>query len=772
MSVKRLRLEIRGLVQGVGFRPFVYRLAREMGLKGWVLNDGRGVRMEVEGAGPDLASFEARVERELPQPASIRSIRRSWLEPLGDPEFEIRDSALGGDKTALVLPDLATCPDCLREIFDPSNRRFRYPFTNCTHCGPRFSIIESLPYDRPRTSMKDFRMCPECRAEYDDPRDRRFHAQPNACPACGPRLELWDASGKALAGRDEALRRAAEALRRGSIVAVKGLGGFHLMADARNGEALSLLRARKRREEKPFALMVPDLASAARLCRVSAAEAALLKSRQAPIVLLGRRGDAGDLASSVAPGNPDLGLMLPSNPLHHLLMAELGFPVVATSGNLSDEPICTDEGEALRRLGGIADLFLAHDRPVVRPVDDSVARVVMEVPTLLRRARGFAPLPVPLGAPAPRVLALGGHLKGAVALALEGEAFVSQHLGDLETPQAFDAFTAASEDLRAFYGATPDLLACDAHPDYLYTQHARELGRRLGIEVREVQHHVAHAASCMADNGIQAPCLGVAWDGSGWGPDGTVWGGEFLAFKPGSVARVACLRRFPLPGGAQAVREPRRSALGLLWEMFGPDPDSWPDVASLRAFQERELGLLRHALDKGLNTPLTSSAGRLFDAASSLLGLRQVNRFEGQAAMDLGFAVPGDPSNRSAASYPFAAVARRNPGIVLDWGPMMLCVLNSLAQGSSVAEVATRFHNTLVEMILSVARRVGMVRVALSGGCFQNPYLLERAVGRLKEEGFHPYWQRQVPCNDGGIALGQVEALARGWTLRAEETGI
>jgi len=582
MNCERLKIVVRGAVQGVGFRPFVYRLAAELKLKGSVSNSAQGVFIEVEGAHDCLQRFRSRLEKERPPRAVIQSLESSFLDAVGYGRFEIRETETGGAKTALILPDIAPCQDCLKEIFDTKNRRFRYPFTNCTNCGPRFSIIEALPYDRANTSMKKFAMCTECDREYNDPLDRRFHAQPNACPRCGPQLQLWDENGAILSEGDDALLLSADAIRAGKIVALKGIGGFQLIVDARDEQTVSRLRERKHREEKPFALMCASLKTVCGICQVSELAERLLVSPESPIVLLsaipnhlptgppiGRThlatsSDKSEIAQSVAPRNPNLGVMLPSTPLHHLLMHELDFPVVATSGNLSDEPICIDEQEALERLRGIADIFLVHNRPIVRHVDDSITRIMCGRELVLRRARGFAPLPIAVksGQPNPlsTILSVGAHLKNTVALKIENNVFVSQHIGDLETEQAFGAFQRAAADLARLYDAKIDFVACDMHPEYLSTKYASELS----APKTEVQHHWAHVAACMAENEMHAPALGVAWDGTGYGLDGTIWGGEFLlAGNHGSFERVAHLRQFRLPGGDQAVKEPHRSALGV-----------------------------------------------------------------------------------------------------------------------------------------------------------------------------------------------------------------
>jgi hydrogenase maturation protein HypF len=603
---ERVRVDIRGAVQGVGFRPFVYRLAQDLRLAGWVANSPQGVVIEWEGDGAAVEEALTRVVRDRPQHAVIHSLEPTWLDPAPYRDFEIRTSESGGEPSALVLPDLATCPDCLADIFDPANRRYRYPFTNCTNCGPRFTIIERLPYDRAHTSMRRFEMCPTCRREYDDPLNRRFHAQPNACPACGPRLTLWDGTGRSIATEDRALGAAVGALRAGLIVAVKGLGGFQLIVDAANGRAVARLRRLKRREEKPFAVMYPSLGDIARDTVLSEAEERLLASAVAPIVLVSRRRDiSARLACEVAPNNPYLGAMVPYTPLHHLLLADFGAPVVATSGNLSEEPICIDEWEALDRLHAIADYFLVHDRPIVRHADDSIVRIVLGRELVMRRARGYAPLPIRIPQTVPPMIAVGGHLKNTVAIATGTNVFLTQHIGDLESAQSIDAFRATLASVQALYRVTPELVAADEHPDYVSTKHALTLG----VPVVRVQHHVAHVASCMAENDVQGPVLGVAWDGTGYGDDGTIWGGEFLWVSGGSYKRFAALRPFPLPGGDRAIREPRRSALGLLHAVLG---DALGQTSLLAdAFAPHERRLLLSALSRGVNCPVTTSAGRL-----------------------------------------------------------------------------------------------------------------------------------------------------------------
>ncbi|MEI7633637.1 MAG: carbamoyltransferase HypF [bacterium] len=809
---RRLRVVIRGAVQGVGFRPFVYRLAAELKLAGWVSNTSAGVFIEVEGDHERQREFLLRLELERPPRAFIQSLESSWLAPAGFSGFEIRESDSAGEKSVLVMADIATCTDCLREIFNPADRRHLYPFTNCTNCGPRFSIIQSLPYDRPNTTMRLFAMCPACRAEYDNPLDRRFHAQPNACPVCGPHLELWpNPIDPQLGIRNPELwdmppiDTAAEALRRGLIAAVKGLGGFHLMTDARNDGAVRRLRERKQREEKPFAVMFPGMDAVRGQCDVSEMEARLLASPESPIVLLKRvrdrrsRAQRDSLSSSLAPGNPYLGVMLPYTPLHHILMRMLGFPVVATSGNLSDEAICTDEQEAFERLSGIADVFLVHNRPIARHVDDSVARVILGRELVMRRARGYAPLPLPMqflggtgevggiNDPARNVLAVGGHLKNTISAAIGGNIFISQHIGDLDTAQSYEAFRRVIDSFRILYEFTPAVAACDAHPDYMSTQYARALD----LPVISVQHHYAHVAACMAENEIDGPVLGVSWDGTGYGLDGTIWGGEFIIVPSHSefnihnpeFRRFASLRPFPLPGGDKAVREPRRAALGVLYAIFGDELFDAPRrtrLAPLDAFSADELSALRRALERRMNAPLTSSAGRLFDAIASLASLRQYSNFEGQAAMELEFLTSN--ATGTAEHYPFEIrepdriVAERHtlhltdrahrfaPEFIVDWQPLIRTILDELDNGVSFVELSVKFHVSLVEMLLSVAEKSGQKRIVLTGGCFQNRFLTEQAVLRLDAAGFEPYWHQRIPPNDGCISAGQAAVVL--WNSR------
>ncbi len=752
----RLRLLIQGAVQGVGFRPFVYRLAKEMHLTGSVQNGQEGVIVEAEGAVETLLRFEVRLNNENPAASSIESCSSDLLLPRGYERFDIMSTNPAGNARTLVLPDLATCPDCLADILDPDNRRYRYPFTNCTNCGPRYSIIEATPYDRCQTSMKKFCMCKRCLDEYEDPGDRRFHAQPNACPDCGPHLVLRDRDGALIAEHDGALRRAARCIGAGDIVALQGIGGYQLLVDASREDAVCRLRHRKHRPWKPLALLVKNLAIAHDWCHVSPSEEKLMSSAACPIVLLRRRLGGNPeirIAASVAPGNPWLGVMLPCSPLHHLLVRELCVPVVCTSGNRSDEPICIDPAEAFDRLDGIADVFLSHDRPIIRAVDDSVVRVFDKHEQLLRRSRGYAPIPAASAGGDSTILAVGGHQKNTVCLARKQHLFASQHIGDLTTPEAVEGFKRAVTDMTHLMDAEPDVVVCDLHPDYTSTRYAEGWSK----PILRVQHHHAHVVSCMADNGCDEEVLGICWDGSGYGPDDTIWGGEFLRATAGAFERVAHLRQFPLPGGEKSIEEPRRSALGLLYEHFGSKLWSMTSLDLARQFSPSEWRALRSMLEQQTCCPMTSSCGRLFDAVSSLIDLRQTQSCQGQAAMELEFA-----STLLASEEPYrfelqrqAEAALRDGPMILDWGEMVDGLMQDIASHCSARKMAARFHHTLAEMAVQVAHWVGLNTVALTGGCFQNELLTRLCVEKLEVDGFTVLLHHQVPANDGGIAVGQ-----------------
>jgi hydrogenase maturation protein HypF len=738
----------------------VYRLAQELRLTGWVQNDAQGVRLEVEGAPEALHAFGVRLRGELPPRASLEEIRETRCAPEGDSVFEIHTSAAGGPATAVVLADTAPCAACLHEMAEPRDRRYRYPFINCTNCGPRFTIVTALPYDRPHTTMNGFDMCGACRAEYEDPLDRRFHAQPIACPACGPTVRLFDADDVTRARGEDALAPTAELVRGGGILAFKGVGGFLLLCDAASDEAVRRLRARKARESKPLAVLVADVAAARALGEVSPEAATLLSSAEAPIVLLPRRAGA-PLADAVAPGVATIGVMLPSSPLHTLLLEAIGRPVVATSGNRSDEPICTDDGEARVRLSGIADRFLGHDRPIARHVDDSVETTVGSVRLPVRRARGRAPLPIRLAAAVPPILAVGGHLKNTIALGFGERVFLSQHIGDLDTVEARAAFEAVIGDFLAMYPVTPTVLAHDLHPDYASTRWVDGLRNSsaarwqalAGVPRVAVQHHHAHLAACLAENGHAGPALGAVWDGTGHGGDGTTWGGEFLRGDARGVRRVAHLRPFSLPGGDAAVHEPRRVAVALLWEARG---EAALGALPAGTFTRAEGRVLRRMLETGFQAPRTTSMGRLFDGVAALLGIAAYASHEGQAAM----ALEAHCDDAVGEAYALPLVADGDGTLVLDWQPLLEELLADRDRGTDARRLAARFHDTLVEALVAVAQHVAEPVVALSGGCFLNRRLLARALQRLDEEGFRVLRHQEVPPGDGGISLGQVAVAA------------
>jgi len=760
---QRLRLEIAGAVQGVGFRPLVCRLARQAGLAGHVRNTPAGVTIEVEGAGEALELFLDRLKHETRPPAEIHQFDVTPCNATGESEFAVVPSSAAGARSAVVLPDLATCDECRDEIFDAANRRYRYAFTACTRCGPRYSIIEAPPYDRARTAMRQFPMCAACRAEYDDPASRRFHAEINACPDCGPQLVLRSVDGAELAAGSEALDRAARALRGGRIVALKGLGGFQLLADARNQAAVDKLRRRKNRPSKPLAIMVRSLVAARALAEISPQEEELLLSPAAPIVLLRASVDSQPaLASGIAPANPDIGIMLPATPLHHLLMAELEFPIVATSGNVSGEPLAASDAEAFARLAGIADLFLTHDRPILHRVDDSIVRVIAAEACVIRNARGLAPLMLADPEQASPLMALGGHLKSSIALTRgDGQIVLGAHIGDLDSVPAREVFGQSLETTARLFGVDGASLACDTHPDY----HSTRIAAAGGPPVAKAPHHLAHVLAGMIDNALSPPLLGVAWDGAGLGTDGALWGGEFLAVGRESWRRLASFEAFPLPGGERAMREPRRAALGALYAIHGGALWDRDDLLGLCALAEDERKILPGMLAHGVNSPPTSSVGRLFDAVAALLGLCRMSSFEGEAAMAVEFA-----ARRATvrAALPPPEIVPDSWPLTIDWRSMLDALATASLRGVPADAVAAGFHDWLARAILLAAREAGIDQIVLSGGCFQNSLLTDLAMRYLREGGFRPYNHRRVPPNDGGLAAGQVAFVARALT---EETG-
>ena len=754
----RRRLRVRGVVQGVGFRPFVWELAHRHGLAGTVCNTSGSVLIEVEGAASVVAAFAAELRAHPPRLARITAVEDSEVALRGEDGFRIVESLTVEGEYQPVSPDAATCVECLAEILDPAQRRHRYPFTNCTACGPRFTIIEGLPYDRPRTTMRDFPMCDACRAEYDDPADRRFHAQPVACADCGPRLWLAGANGAEVEG--DAISLAAAALCAGEVVALKGLGGFQLACDATDAAAVARLRERKRRPAKPFAVMVTDLAAAQELCVVGGAEAAILEGSARPVLLLRRRADSSAIAGEVAPRVAGLGLMLPYTPLHHLLLREVGRPLVMTSGNVTEEPIAKDNGEALERLRGIADRFLLHDRGIAARYDDSVSRVVAGEERLVRRARGHCPLPAPLAGVHTEVLALGAHLKNTFCVLRGGDAFVGPHIGDLDHPLTLRHQEESLSGCLRLLGARPEVVACDLHPDYASTALAERRAAEwsLGEPVR-VQHHHAHVASVMAEHGLRGRLLGVAFDGVGHGTDGGIWGGEFLVCDEAHFHRAGHLLAVRQPGGDLCAREGWRMAAAYLCAagLAGETPPPWlgedgPDTRRWR--------LVVRVAASPTAAPLSTSAGRLFDAVASLLGVAHHSSFEAEAAMRLEALATGiDPA--SAGAYP---VGMEGEPLRVDTLGLIRALVADRLAGVPAALLAARFHETVAQLVAGACRRLaadsGLGRVALSGGVFQNAVLLERSVSLLRDSGLEVYANRMVPANDGGISLGQALVAA------------
>ena len=757
-EARRVRVRVEGTVQGVGFRPFVFRLAAELGLAGSVANDERGVVAEVEGPPGAVAAFLERLGPEAPPLARVERVAAEERPAAGTAGFTIAPSARRGTADALVSPDSATCADCLAELFDPADRRHRYPFVNCTNCGPRFTIVTGVPYDRPATTMAGFAMCAACRAEYADPADRRFHAQPNACPDCGPRARLVGEDGAV-----DAVAAAAERLAAGAIVAVKGLGGYHLACRADDEAAVARLRARKHREDKPFALLAADVAAAAALVELGPEETALLAARERPIVLAPRRPGAA-VAAAVAPGARELGVMLPYSPLHHLLAADCERPLVLTSGNVSDEPIAYRDADARERLAPIADAFLVHDRPIHMRTDDSVARVVSlgggrRRPLLLRRSRGYVPGSVGLPVRAARpLLACGAELKAAFCVARGGRAWVSHHIGDLGGYETLRSYTEGVEHFERLFAVVPEVVAHDLHPDYASTRYALE---REGVELLAVQHHHAHLAACLAEHGERGPAVGAIFDGAGLGSDGTVWGGELLVGGLDGFERAGHLWPVRLPGGDRAAREPWRMACAWLLGAAGDAGPAPPDALAGGVDADRWQAVARLARS-GLASPVTTSAGRLFDAVAALCGLRAEVTYEGQAAVELEAAC--DPAE--TAGYPLPAVAGDGP-LRLDARRTVLAAAADLAAGLPVATVAARFHNGLATgtaaACVALAREHGLDTVVLSGGVFQNRRLLEATARAVGDGGLRVLVPERLPPNDGGIAYGQAAiAAARG----------
>jgi len=750
----RIRVEIEGIVQGVGFRPFIFRLAARHVITGWVRNTPGGVLLEAEGAEPKVDEFLRNISLELPPLASITSIRSSNIEPENSDTFAILASS-GGANSAQISPDCDVCEDCLRELFDPDDRRYLYPFINCTNCGPRYSIITGIPYDRQFTTMDSFPMCPDCRAEYENPLHRRFHAQPNACPVCGPQISLVDRSGRAAEAGGENkqnayLRQAIALLKDGGILAVKGIGGYHLAVDACNDAAVGELRRRKNRDEKPFALMVPDIAQVEMIACCSGVERRLLQGPERPIVLLPKKEGNG-ISPRVAPANGYFGIMLPSTPLQYLLLRNNFTALVMTSGNISDEPILYRDSEARECLADIADLFLTHNREIHTRSDDSVIRVFMGNPLFFRRSRGYVPRTIRLPETLPSVLAVGGELKTAVCLTRGDQAIISQHIGDLKNSAILRSLEETIGHLERILDIRPEVIAHDLHPDYLSSAFAVD---QSGLPRVAVQHHHAHMASCMAENDMSGPAIGVILDGTGYGLDGTIWGGEFLVGDYLEFRRYGHFRTVAMPGGDAAIREPLRMALAYLNDLGETDLSAsrFPCLAGL---PEQNRRLLLRMVERGINAPLTSSCGRLFDAVAAILDVRSRVSYEGQAAIELEALAEQVETDRE---YPFA-LEQGTDGVILDMRPALLELLGDLDEGKPVPFIARRFHNTVATAIAAMCESIrsanALDRVVLSGGVFQNKLLAEGTHVRLVEKGFQVYTHRLAPPNDGGLALGQ-----------------
>jgi hydrogenase maturation protein HypF len=745
--MKRIEIRITGIVQGIGFRPFIYNLARSHSILGWVLNNEKGVLIDAEAEDGYLDRFIQDITKLAPSLARIESFEVRDLEPLGYTLFEIKKSEEAQEKFVLISPDVATCDQCLSELFSPQDFRYRYPFINCTLCGPRFTIIKDIPYDRPKTTMAPFMMCPICQQEYEDPNNRRFHAQPNACPACGPSLRLENKEGDEVSG--DPIQKTLDLLRSGSIVAIKGLGGFHLACDAKNNDAVSSLRSRKFREDKPFAVMCRDLEEVRNHCEVNMEEARLLLSVERPIVILKRREDS-TIAHAVAPYQNSLGIMLPYSPLHHLLLNGPLETLVMTSGNVSDEPIAYKNEEALKRLSKIADYFLFHNREIHMRCDDSVTRIFEEKPYILRRSRGYVPLPIKLSFPLEMILACGGELKNTFCLTRGPYAFVSHHIGDLENLETLSSFEEGIEHFKRLFYIEPKGVAYDLHPDYLSTQFALSIQ---DIPKIGVQHHHAHIVSAMAENRIEGDVIGVALDGTGFGLDGTIWGGEFIKTNLREFMRLAHLKYVPMPGSSMAIKEPWRMAMVYLSEAFGNEATKLR-IDLMRRIDFQKWDILKRMIEKKTNTPFTSSMGRLFDAVSSLLSVRDEVHYEGQAAIELE--MMADQEVRE--EYPFHIMKDEMP-MVIETKEIIRGVVRDMKGGISRFKISGKFHRTIAALIIETCKvfrsKEGLNRVVLSGGVFQNIFLLSLVTEGLKRSAFDVYTHHLVPANDGGISLGQ-----------------
>jgi hydrogenase maturation protein HypF len=754
-SLAAKQIRVTGIVQGVGFRPYIYQLAGRHALCGQVANTSSGVHIHIEGTYADVSAFLASIAADAPPLAQITDIQSAEAAPEHFQTFEIITSQDDSGKSALISPDVAICSDCLAEMQSPRDRRFGYPFINCTNCGPRYTIIADIPYDRPQTSMKHFRMCARCQAEYDNPADRRFHAQPNACPDCGPQVKLLGSDGQPISTQDP-IDHVVSLLKAGWIVAVKGLGGFHLAVDAENEKAVVRLRRRKHREEKPLALMAYDAERVRRLAHLDEEESTVLSSPQRPILLLSKRSNP-PVAPSVAPNNRYFGVMLPYAPLHYLLLENAFYALVMTSANLSEEPIAIANDEATRRLRGIADYFLVHNRDIYLRCDDSIVRKISGTTRFIRRSRGYVPTPVFLSHAPPPVLACGAELKNTVCLTKEDRAFVSQHIGDLENLATYDAFRQTIDHLQRILDVQPRVIACDLHPDYFSTRFAQQQN---DLPVIQIQHHHAHIVSGMAENHLDDQVIGLAFDGTGYGPDGTIWGGEVLLAAKGGYERAAFLEPLPMPGSAAAIKAPWRMAISYLYRTFG-DQYRRLEIPFMASVDPKQADILVAMMNQGLNAPLTSSLGRLFDSVAALIGLRHTVAFEGQAAMELEMIA--EPEGNHCYDFGWEAT----DGLQISTTAIIQGVVADLRRGCSAARISGRFHRTLVRLFTDLCvylrRETALNQVVLSGGAFQNAILLQELSHALQQHDFAVYAHRLVPPNDGGIALGQAVAAGAIW---------
>jgi len=749
MPLKRFRIQIQGTVQGVGFRPFVYRIAKEKNLKGFIRNNSEGVLIEVEGEEENLKSFIFDLETKKPPLSEYTFFKIKEINLKKDKDFLILKSDEKGEKIAFILPDIATCDECVKEIFDSKDRRFNYPFTNCTNCGPRFSIIQNIPYDRKNTTMKIFEMCPECKEEYENPLKRRFHAQPNACPICGPYVYLIDSKGNLICEREEAIEKTLQFLKQGKIIALKGIGGFQLLTNALSDNCVCELRKRKKRDEKPFAIMFKDIKHIKKYAFISEIEERILLSPSSPILIVKAKENT-DLSKYCAPFNPYIGVMIPYTPLHHLIISKIDFPLICTSGNLTEEPIAFKNEEAFSRLRNIADYFLMNNRPIERYIDDSVVKIINKKPVIIRRARGYAPIPFVLKKTLPQILALGSYLKNTIAISKSNRIIVSQHIGDLDNEKSFNAFKKVIEDFKRLFEFKPEIIVCDAHPEYLSTKYGEKISKKENIPLIKAFHHHSHIVSCMIDNEIEEKVLGVSWDGTGYGRDGKIWGGEFLICDFKDFERLASFREFGLLGGDKAIKEPSRSAIGVLYEIYGEEAFDM-DLEPVKNLSENERKIFKTAYRKNLSIFRTTSVGRLFDAVSSILGLRQKITYEGQSAMMLEW-IAEDCKDNPKSFYDFEIT--KSKYYVIDWIPLFKGIIYDFKNKKEKSFIAYKFHLTLSEIIKKISEIAGDYKILLSGGVFQNKLLTELVFKKLKEK--KVYMHSRIPPNDGGISAGQV----------------